>query len=157
MEWLSDSPWLAWLGIALILGAIEALTVDFVFLMLAGGAAAGAATAALGGGLVSQVVVAVVVSVALVGVVRPVLRRHFVDGELDHGIGVAGLVGREARVLATVTETEGQVKLAGETWSARTADGAPAIPAGQDVIVLTLQGAIAVVAPAAPRRELPST
>ena len=157
MEWLSDSPWLAWLGIALVLGAIEALTVDFVFLMLAGGALAGAAAAAVGGGLVAQVVVAVVASIALVGVVRPLLRRHFLDGEIDHGIGVSGLVGREARVLSTVTETEGQVKLAGETWSARTADGALPIPAGQEVVVLTLQGAIAVVAPAAPRRELPST
>ena len=49
MEWLTDSPWLAWIAIALILAAIEAATVDFVFVMLAGGALAGALTAGLGG------------------------------------------------------------------------------------------------------------
>ena len=37
MDWLGDNPWLAWLGVALVLAAIEAATVDFVFIMLAGG------------------------------------------------------------------------------------------------------------------------
>ena len=40
MEWLGDNPWLGWLGIGLALAAIEAATVDFVFVMLAGGALA---------------------------------------------------------------------------------------------------------------------
>ena len=48
MDWFADNPWLAWLGLALILAAIEAATVDFVFLMLAGGAAAGAAASRSG-------------------------------------------------------------------------------------------------------------
>ena len=47
MEWLTDNFWLAWLGIAIVLAAIEAATVDFVFIMFAGGALAGA-VAALG-------------------------------------------------------------------------------------------------------------
>ena len=62
MEWLTDSPWLAWIAIALILAAIEAATVDFVFVMLAGGALAGALTAGLGGGLAAQVIIAVAVA-----------------------------------------------------------------------------------------------
>ena len=48
MDWLIDNWWLAWLGLAIVLAAIEAATVDFVFLMFAGGAAAGAVAAALG-------------------------------------------------------------------------------------------------------------
>lgn len=36
MEWLTDNPWVAWVGVALILAAIEAATVDFVFVMFAG-------------------------------------------------------------------------------------------------------------------------
>ena len=35
MSWFSDHGWLAWVGLALVLGAVEAATVDFVFLMLA--------------------------------------------------------------------------------------------------------------------------
>ena len=45
MDWLTENFWLAWLGIALVLAAVEAATVDFVFIMFAGGALAGPAPA----------------------------------------------------------------------------------------------------------------
>lgn len=155
MEWLANSPWLIWLGIALILAAIEAATVDFVFVMLSGGALAGAVTAGLGGPLAAQVVIAVAVAGLLLAVVRPIIRRHFVDGEIDHGIGAAGLVGREARVIATVTETSGRIKLNGETWSARIPADTPECHPGSDVRVIELQGATAIVLPAPqPARDL---
>ena len=41
MAWFSDNAWLAWVGLALVLGAIEVVSVAFVFVMLAGGALAG--------------------------------------------------------------------------------------------------------------------
>lgn len=149
MDWLSSNLAVAWLGLALILAAVEAMTVDFVFLMFAGGALAGALTAALGGTFPAQVILAVIVAVLLLFLVRPVLRRHFLDGELDHGIGAAGLVGREARVLDTVTEHGGgRIKLAGEVWSATLAAGAPVAEAGSEVRVLAISGATAVVTPA---------
>ncbi len=44
---LDSASWIAWVGVALALGAIEAATVDFIFLMLAGGALGGAVAAAL--------------------------------------------------------------------------------------------------------------
>ena len=59
MDWFADNPWLAWLGLALILAAIEAATVDFVFLMLAGGGPAAAAGTAVGVPVQAQVVIAV--------------------------------------------------------------------------------------------------
>lgn len=148
MNWLVESPWLAWLGIALILAAVEAATVDFVFVMLAGGALAGALVAALGGGIAAQVIIAVAVAGLLLAIVRPLVRRHFVEGEIDHGIGASSLVGREARALSAVTETEGRVKLGGETWSARTPSGGAECPPGSDVQVIALQGATAIVVPA---------
>ena len=148
MEWLSESPWLAWLGVALILAAIEAATVDFVFVMFAGGALAGGVAAALGANFPLQVIVAVVVAALLLMVVRPIVRRHFMDGQHDHGIGAASLVGREARVLDLVTETTGRIKLAGETWSARTPANTPECLPGSDVRVIELAGATALVVPA---------
>ena len=48
MDWLTENFWLAWLGIALVLAAVEAATVDFVFIMFAGGALAGAVAAQMG-------------------------------------------------------------------------------------------------------------
>jgi membrane protein implicated in regulation of membrane protease activity len=119
MDWFAENPWLAWLGLALILAAIEAATVDFVFLMLAGGAAAGAAASAVGLPVPGQVVVAVVVAGLLLLVVRPIITRKFMVAEASHGIGAHGLVGRSGRVLQAVTATDGRVKVGGETWSAR--------------------------------------
>jgi membrane protein implicated in regulation of membrane protease activity len=145
MTWLTDYAWLAWLGIALALAAVEAATVDFVFLMLAGGALAAAVVAALGGGFYVQVVVGVVAALLLLFTVRPMLRRHFTDGELARDIGAAGLVGRHARVVQRVSATDGRVKLNGETWTARTATGAQACPPGAEVRVLAIEGATAIV------------
>jgi membrane protein implicated in regulation of membrane protease activity len=145
MEWFADNQWLAWLGTALVLAAIEAATVDFVFIMLAGGALAGAIISAAGGGFPLQVIVAVVVAGLLLFVVRPVLQRRFMDSEVSHRIGASGLVGRVARVLQTVTETDGRVKLGGETWSARVPDGAATCQPGQEVRVIAIEGATAIV------------
>lgn len=145
MTWLTDYAWLAWVGIALALAAVEAATVDFVFLMLAGGALAAAVAAGVGAPFHIQVIVAVLVAVLLLVIVRPLLKRHFTDGEMGRDIGASGLVGRHARVIQQVTSTDGRVKLNGETWSARTATGAPMCPPGAEVRVLAIEGATAIV------------
>lgn len=140
MDWFAENWWVVWLGLALILAAIEAATVDFVFVMLAGGALAGAAAAGLGAPLPIQIVTAVVAAFALLFIVRPVVKRRFMDSETDHGIGSSGLIGRDAWVLETITETDGRVKLAGEVWSARAPQGAVLQP-GTQVRVIEIRGA----------------
>jgi len=56
-------------------------------------------------------------------------------------------------VLETVTEHDGRIKLAGETWSARTQpDAAPCLP-GQEVRVVSIQGATAIVSNVADGQE----
>ena len=148
MEWLTDNFWLAWLGIALVLAAIEAATVDFVFIMFAGGALAGAVAARLGASFPIQVVVAVATGILLLFTVRPIVKRQFMDGEMDHQIGASSLVGRSARVLQAVTDSDGRIKLAGETWSARLAAGATStVGPGEEVRVIAIHGATAIVAP----------
>ncbi len=145
MEWLSDNQWLGWLGLAIAFAAIEAATVDFVFVMLAGGALAASLAAALGAALAVQVIVAVLVGGLLVFGVRPIVKTRFLDSETDHGIGAAGLVGRSARVLQPVTETDGRVKLAGDTWTARTPAGGRVCEVGEEVRVIAIRGATAIV------------
>lgn len=145
MEWLNDNPWLVWVGIALVLAAVEAATVDFTFLMISGGALAGGAAAAFGANFTIQVIVAVLVAAILLLAVRPLIRRHFMDTETSHGIGAPSLVGRSARVVQTVTENDGRVKLAGETWSARVPRGAQRCEVGDEVRVLAIEGAAAIV------------
>jgi len=150
MDWLTENYWLGWLGVAIVLAAVEAATVDFVFLMFAGGSLAGALAALLGLPFWLQVIVAVAAALLLLGLVRPMIRRKFLDSEVDHRIGADGLVGRRAWVLQAVTETDGRVKLAGETWSARLAEGSlPAAP-GDEVRVIAIHGATAIVASVPP-------
>ena len=103
MDVLRDNPWLAWVALALILAAVEAATVDFVFVMLAGGALAAALAAAVGLPFAAQVVIAVVVAVLLLVLVRPLVTRHFTVAPESRTIGAAGLVGRVGWMLQTVT------------------------------------------------------
>jgi membrane protein implicated in regulation of membrane protease activity len=153
MSLFSENAWLAWLGLALVLGAVEAVSVDFVFLMLAGGALAGSVAAAFAAPFAVQVVSAVVVAAALLLTVRPVVQRHFLVPEGHGQIGAPAQVGRSALVLQTVTEHDGRVKLGGETWSARTApDTAVCLP-GQEVRVVAIEGATAIVSNIADGQE----
>jgi membrane protein implicated in regulation of membrane protease activity len=154
MSLFSDHEWLAWVGLALVLGGIEVVSVDFVFVMLAGGALAGAVVAAMGAPLAAQVIAAVGVAGALLLTVRPLVRRHFTVPEGNGGIGAVAQVGRSALVLQTVTEHDGRVKLGGETWSARTApDTAVCLP-GQEVRVVAIEGATAIVSNVADGQKL---
>ena len=138
------NAWLWWLigaaglGIALVVTAMPELG------MLAVGAVAGAATAGLGGGVVLQVVVFAVVSVALIAVVRPIAARHRTQRP-QFASGVDALKGRRAVVLERVDGSGGRIKLAGEIWSARSLDSDQAYEVGQEVDVVEIEGATAVV------------
>ena len=145
MNWLTNHDWLAWLGIALALTAIEVASVDFVFLMLAGGALVGAFVAALGFNVYVQTVAAVLSSVILLFVVRPMLKRRFTVPLGIHRIGVAGQIGRSALVLETVTTLDGRIRLGGEIWSARLSPGTAQCLPGQEVQVVAIEGATAIV------------
>ena len=143
-DWLGDNAWAGWLGLAVVLGIVETTTLDLVFLMLAGGALAGAAAAAFGAPLLLQAVVAILASAALLGIVRPIARRHL-HTPIDVRTGVAALVGRDALVLQRVDAHSGQVKLAGEVWSARAFDENEVIEPGEKVQVVQIDGATALV------------
>ena len=136
-----EYAWLLWLGIALAFFAFEAASADFTFLMLAGGALGGYSQLALKRALLAAE--GIEVGAILLTVVRPLLKRRFTV-PINNDIGAAGLVGRSAFVLQPVTRTGGRVKLAGETWSARTGDDTEILP-GEEVRVTSLDGATAVV------------
>ena len=60
MDGFGDYDWVAWIGLAVVLGIVEVTTLDLVFAMLAAGAFAGAITAMVTDQLVVQVLVALV-------------------------------------------------------------------------------------------------
>lgn len=137
------APWLIWLIIAGALAAGEAMSGTFVLLMMSGGAVAAAITATFAPAAV-QVIVAIVATIALLGLVRPVAIRHLNPGPAAI-TGSDALVGREAVVLSPVTQDGGRVRLNGAEWSARAIDPKQDLPAGARVSVVAIEGATAVV------------
>ncbi|MDT0610584.1 NfeD family protein [Streptomyces lancefieldiae] len=136
--------WVWWLVAAAALGIPLVVTAMPEFGMLAVGAVAAAVASGFGADLVVQVLVFAIVSVALIAVVRPIAARHR-SQRPQLATGVDALKGRQAVVLERVDGTGGRVKLAGEVWSARALDTGRAYEAGEEVDVVDIEGATAIV------------
>jgi membrane protein implicated in regulation of membrane protease activity len=142
-DWLGENEWSLWTAFGMIMVIVETTTLDLIFLMIAGGAIAGAVAALAGLPVLGQALIAIAATVALLGVVRPIAKRHMHQPSAGR-TGVAALIGRRAVVLARVDGAGGQVKLAGEVWTARSYDGST-IDVGASVDVVEIQGATALV------------
>ncbi|MFE1884297.1 NfeD family protein [Streptomyces diastatochromogenes] len=138
------SAWVWWLVGAAALGIPLVVTAMPEFGMLAVGAVAAAVVAGLGFDVVIQVLAFVVVSVALIAVVRPIETRHGRQRP-QLATGVDALKGKQAVVLERVDGSGGRIKLAGEIWSARALDTGRAYEVGQEVDVVDIEGATAIV------------
>lgn len=136
--------WVWWLVGAAALGIPLVVTAMPEFGMFAVGAVAAAVSAGLGGDVVVQVLVFVVVSVALIAVVRPIAARHS-SQRPQLVTGIDALKGKQAVVLERVDSAGGRIKLAGEVWSARALDTGRAYEVGQEVDVVDIEGATAIV------------
>jgi membrane protein implicated in regulation of membrane protease activity len=111
--------------------------------MIAGGAVGGSVAAAFGAPPVVQAVVAALVAIALLAIVRPWLKNRIQASSPQQLMGAAAHVGRSAVAIERVNPAGGQVKLAGQTWSARTLGDD--IEPGEEVVVDSIDGATAIV------------
>ena len=136
--------WLIWLVLAVVLAGAEALSLDLVLIMCAGGAAAGGVGAAAGLPPAAQVALAVASALALLLFLRPVAKRHLA-GSGTARMGIEALIGTQAIVTSRVDASDGRVRLAGSEWSARAYDQTQVIPVGSSVQVIEISGATAVV------------
>ena len=98
---------------------------------------------AFGANLTIQVIVFIVVSIALLVILRP-----FLKGRIDRSSGYVpsntdGLIGKTGYVTEAVGERHGRIQFSGGEWSART-EG-PTLPVGAEVRVDRIDGATAVV------------
>jgi membrane protein implicated in regulation of membrane protease activity len=137
--------WVWWMIAAGVLAVGEIATLGFFLGPIAIAAVTAAIVALAGGGLAGQWIVFIAVSLASLLVLRPIARRHLrTPGQLR--TGTAALIGRPAVVLQRVDRDGGQVKLAGEVWSARAYDDDDAFEPGARVEVMQIDGATALVA-----------
>ena len=137
--------WVIWtIAAALMIGG-EVLTAGFILGPLGVAAGVAALVAAIGAGVELQLAVFVAASIAAVGFLRPVARRHL--NQPPHTrTGTAALIGMRATVLERVDGDGGQVKIGGEVWTARAYDEEQVIEPGTHVEVLKIDGATALVA-----------
>jgi membrane protein implicated in regulation of membrane protease activity len=134
-----------WLIFALVLAGAEALTGDMSLLMLSGGALAAAGSSWLVGWPVwADAAVFVAVSLLLLVLVRPALRRRLTPVK-GLPTGIKALEGKSALVLDRVARDEGQVKLDGQVWTARPLNDNDVFEPGERVTVMQINGATAVV------------
>lgn len=133
-------------GIAL---GLEFATTTLYFGLFAVGAAGGLATAAVGAPVVVQVLVAAAISSFGIVAIRPLAMKRFARAPIGTRTGIDALIGAEALTLLTVTAHEGQVKLKGETWSARLDPDLTFDPIGPNVRVSVsrIDGATALIFP----------
>lgn len=135
MDW---TLWL-WLALAVVFLIMEGCTVSLVSIWFAVGAFCALAADLLGAELWLQVLIFLVVSAAALACLRPLFRRFIkpklVPTNADSLIGTAGVVTEEIDNLAT----QGQVKLGGMYWSARSTEGKK-ISTGSQITVDKIEG-----------------
>lgn len=140
-----EAHWLLWVALALVAGVVEVFTLSLVFAMVAGGALAAAVVAAVTDSATASVLAFAVSTATMLLVVRPPLLRYSARLATGSLMGVAALVGQEALVTRAVSAADGEIKLAGEIWSARSHDPAEILETGSAVEVTRIEGATAMV------------
>lgn len=145
MDWLSGHQWEAWAVLCLALAAAELLSLDLVFIMLAGGAGVAVISAALGAPVLVSALLAFATAVGLLTLIRPSLMRRLHAGA-DLRTGADALVGRRAVVIREITgHALGRVKIGGEEWAALPYDEDDHFAPGEVVDVVQISGATAYV------------
>ena len=138
--------WLLWALLAVALAVGELLTPGLFFLGPVALAAAAATLASLlGAGAIGAVLVFIGGSLASLGVLRPIARRHVRLPALSR-TGTDALVGRKALVTRRVDVHGGRVRVGGEEWSARAYVDDQVLVEGQTVDIIQIEGATALVA-----------
>lgn len=147
-DWLGENAWALWLSLAFLLAVAELLSLDLVLIMLAAGALAGAGVALVAPGLWwLQIVVALAVAVGTVFLLRPSLMAKMRNLP-GYRSSTANMVGSTGVATSQITRSGGEIKVDGQSWSARPYASDVVIEQGTEVEVFEVDGAIAVVYPA---------
>lgn len=137
--------WVLWMIAAALLAAGEVASLSFILGPIALAAVAAGIVAVAGVPIEAQLIVFILGSIGSLAIVRPIARRHL-RTPAQIRTGTAALIGTRAVVVERVDRDGGQVKLAGEVWSARAFDDDDVFEAGARVEVLKIDGATALVA-----------
>lgn len=136
--------WMIWLAAFVVLTGIEAVTMALTTIWFAGGALVAFLMALLGAGKYIQVGAFFLVSLILLIFTRPFALKYV--NQRTVRTNVEGIIGKKARITAAVNNdlAEGTAVVAGQEWTARSADGS-IIEAGTMVVVEAVSGVKLIV------------
>ena len=129
-----------WLILLVIFILVEIATVGLLTIWFAGGALAAFFASLSQLGAAVQVIVFLIVSLALVLLIRPLAQKKFNSGHIR--TNAQTLIGEEAVVLEPIDnlQSEGRVMIRGQEWSARSVDDKEKFEKGDTVQVMSISG-----------------
>lgn len=135
-----------WIGLLILCLMVEGSTVALVSLWFAIGCLAAIIAAMLGASFGVQAAVFLVVSAVLLALLRPFLKKYIAPS--IQKTNVDSLVGKCCPVTEDIRnlESQGQVKVGGMVWSARSESG-EIIPRGTVVKIEGVEGVKLIVSP----------
>ena len=150
MDILTTYAWIFWIVLILVFAIIEISTLEFTFLMIAGGSLGGLVSGLFGLPWWGQFIVAFVLALLLLFAVRPPLLRALGRGGDPARSNVDALLGMAGVVTNDFSGNASHVKLSnGDTWTARLSSQTSdrILVEGEKVTVTAIEGATAVVVP----------
>lgn len=134
-----------WLGIMIVLLAIEVATLGLTTLWFAGGSLIAFFAALLHAPVFLQVLLFLIVSVVLLWFTRPIAVRYL--NKSREKTNIETIIGQEAVVLQDINNlhAKGQVIVGGMEWTARTSKNDETIEAGAIVVVEKVDGVKLIV------------
>lgn len=139
-----------WLGLAVVLGVVEAMGPALVCIWFCLGAVASFIVSFFVDSIVVQIAVFVVASLVMLLALRPFMSKAVKAKAGEAVTNYDAYVGREVIVTQGIPAGQGntgRVRLSDVSWLARTADGSEA-PSGAHVVVKDVEGTMLVVEPA---------
>jgi membrane protein implicated in regulation of membrane protease activity len=144
-DWLGDNSWAIWLSLAFLLGIAEIMSLDLVLIMLAVGALAGAVVAVVAPSLWwLQILVASGISIMMLLLLRPTLLAK-VRNMPGYRSSAAKMVGSSGVATSQIDRSGGEIKVDGQSWSARPYSSDLVIEQGTEIEVYEIDGVIEVV------------
>lgn len=133
-----------WIGIAIVMGIIEASTAQLVSVWFVLGGLAAAASCIFTDNVFIQIAVFLIVSIASLLATRPFVKKITKFGKTKTNLD--STVGKTAVVTSDIDNriSEGAVSVGGKVWTARSADGS-LIPKNSSVKVISIEGVKLIV------------
>ncbi len=133
-----------WIVLAMVLGVIEASSVNLITIWFAVSALLTSVFASLNFSIGAQVAIFIVISAVLVCITRPMAKKYFskktVATNADRIISAQGVV------IETIdpVKGQGQIKVMGQIWSAKSSDDS-VLNEGLRVKIISVEGVKAIV------------